>query len=86
MNYGFSLDGKALEKLLAKPQSEQWRLCDLFILTAKDPFYEPELVLKSDQVHVTMVRVFGDVLVSYRVDHAVSKVMILDFEIISSSR
>lgn len=60
---------------------EQWRLFDLFTLVANQPQIEPDLRLKKGN-DLVLVRVFDSTLVHYWIDHAVARVLIVDFEIV----
>ena len=80
MSYSFSVERAALARLLAEPASRQWRLFDLFSIVAGNPFSASDLTLRRDDGSTIDVRVFGDTLVHYHVDHAVKTVIIIDYE------
>ena len=84
MNYGLTVEREALARLLAEPPATQWRLFDVFSSVADRPFISPDLSLRRDNTTVVDVRVFGDTLVHYHVDHAVKTVIILDYELVTA--
>ncbi|MBC7369449.1 MAG: hypothetical protein H7343_21995 [Undibacterium sp.] len=84
MNYGLSVERTALTRLLEELPSAQWRLFDLFSTVADRPFSAPDLSLRRSGGAVIDVRVFGDTLIHYHVDHAVKTVIILDYELVTA--
>ena len=84
MNDALTVERAALVRLLAEMPSSQWRLFDLFSALASHPFAASDLSLRRSDGAVVDVRVFGDTLVHYHVDHAAKTVIILDYEVVTA--
>ncbi len=85
MSYRFAVDKRALGQVLALPGANQWQLYDCFEAIALHPFREPDLQLKGSGLAPISIRVFGDILVHYHVDHATKRVLVVDFEIVDDT-
>lgn len=66
--------------MLNLSKQASWRLHDRFASIAARPSAEPDLVLKDDRGRAIFVRVEGDWLLDYWVDHEAKQVIILDLE------
>lgn len=82
MSYRFAIEGRALEKLLARPPREHWILHDLCAGLARHPYVEPDLWLTGDDVRPLAVRVSGSILVHYWIDHTAMCVNVVDFDFV----
>ncbi len=80
LGYTYATDRSVLEDAFVLPKRDRDRLRRAFEQLTGNPFHPPELeFMRPDGSRVNVNR-FGDWLISWRADHAVREVRIVDIE------
>lgn len=81
MDYEFWLSPEAIRTLLGSNRRLRTKIEDILKRVSSSPFEEPDFRERSPDGRIYDVKCFGEIIVTYWVDHAVKEVRIIAIEI-----
>ncbi len=82
--YDYSLSRVATQAVLACPRAGQRRMENILERLAREPFAEPDFTEAGESGRRYAVRMFGDTIVTYWVDHAVKEIKVVRIEFVEA--